>query len=46
MNMVDNMVSMMEKYTDNLEELVAERTRQLEDEKLKTDQLLYSMLPR
>ena len=40
------MVSMMEKYTDNLEELVAERTRQLEDEKLKTDQLLYSMLPR
>ena len=46
MNMVDNMISMMEKYTDNLEELVAERTRQLEDEKLKTDQLLYSMLPR
>lgn len=46
MNVVDNMISMMEKYTDNLEELVAERTRQLEDEKQKTDQLLYSMLPR
>ena len=44
--MVDNMISMMEKYTDNLEELVAERTKQLEDEKQKTDQLLYSMLPR
>ncbi|XP_065051020.1 atrial natriuretic peptide receptor 1-like [Rhopilema esculentum] len=45
-NMVDNMISMMEKYTDNLEELVAERTKQLEDEKQKTDELLYSMLPR
>ena len=46
MNMVDNMINMMEKYTDNLEDLVAERTKQLEEEKVKTDQLLYSMLPR
>jgi len=46
MNMIDNMIRIMEKYTDNLEELVAERTKQLEDEKQKTDQLLYSMLPR
>uniref|UniRef100_A0A7M5X0L3 Guanylate cyclase n=1 Tax=Clytia hemisphaerica TaxID=252671 RepID=A0A7M5X0L3_9CNID len=45
-NIVDNMIKMMEKYTDHLEELVAERTKQLEDEKAKTDELLYRMLPR
>lgn len=44
--MVDNMISMMEKYTNNLEGLVAERTKQLQEEKQKTDKLLYSMLPR
>lgn len=43
---MDNMIAMMEKYTDNLEEVVQERTQQLEDEKLKTDELLYRMLPR
>ena len=37
---------MMEKYSNQLEELVAERTAQLEDEKRKTDALLYQMLPR
>ena len=40
------MIKMMEKYTDHLEELVADRTKQLEDEKAKTDELLYRMLPR
>ncbi|XP_065654311.1 atrial natriuretic peptide receptor 1 isoform X3 [Hydra vulgaris] len=45
-NIVDNMIKMMEKYTDHLEELVADRTKQLEDEKAKTDELLYRMLPR
>ena len=35
----------MEKYTDNLEELVLERTGQLIDEKRKTDALLERMLP-
>ena len=37
---------MMEKYTDHLEDLVAERTHQLEEEKAKTDELLYRMLPK
>ena len=40
------MVQMMEKYADNLEELVAEKTVQLMDEKRKTDALLESILPR
>ena len=42
---MDNMLKMMEKYANNLEELVADRTRQLEVEKKKTDALLYRMLP-
>ena len=45
-NLVDNMIGMMEKYADHLEELVNERTTQLEEEKKKTDQLLHQMLPR
>ena len=44
-NILDNMIYMMEKYTDNLEELVLERTGQLIDEKRKTDALLERMLP-
>ncbi|XP_028406590.1 atrial natriuretic peptide receptor 2-like [Dendronephthya gigantea] len=44
-NILDNMIYMMEKYTDNLEELVVERTGQLIEEKRKTDNLLERMLP-
>ena len=36
----------MNKYTDQLETLVEERTVQLEEEKRRADRLLYSMLPR
>ncbi|CAD5113472.1 DgyrCDS2637 [Dimorphilus gyrociliatus] len=43
---VDMMMLMMEKYSKHLESLVADRTSDLEQEKLKTDRLLYSMLPR
>ena len=42
---MDNMLKMMEKYTTNLEEVIGERTRELEDEKKKADMLLYRMLP-
>ncbi|EDO27923.1 predicted protein, partial [Nematostella vectensis] len=46
LNIVDNMITMMAKYTDQLEDIVEERTKQLAEEKAKTDELLYKMLPR
>lgn len=36
---------MMEKYANNLEDLVEEKTQQYKDEKKKADMLLYSMMP-
>jgi len=42
---MDNMLRMMEKYADNLEELVEEKTHQYMEEKKKADLLLYSMMP-
>jgi hypothetical protein len=38
-------MDMMERYTNNLEELVDERTQLLKEEKQKTEALLYRMLP-
>ncbi|XP_059142324.1 receptor-type guanylate cyclase gcy-28-like isoform X2 [Physella acuta] len=43
---LDNMLALMERYSTRLEDLVSERTLQLEEEKRKTDTLLYRMLPR
>ena len=43
---MDQMVSLLEKYASNLEDIVQERTKQLAEEKLRTDTLLYQMLPR
>lgn len=40
------MFQMLEKYSNNLEELIRERTAQLEMERKKTEQLLNRMLPR
>ena len=39
------MMMMMEKYTHHLEDLVDEKTAQLQVEKNKADKLLYRMLP-
>lgn len=45
-SVIDNILALMEKYTNNLEEVVAERTSQVQEEKKKTEALLYSILPR
>lgn len=45
-NLVDNMMFMLEKYSYNLESLVQERTKQLLEEKKKTENLLLRMLPK
>ena len=45
-NIFDNMIAMMEKYANNLEAIVDERTQLLIDEKRKTEALLYEMLPK
>lgn len=45
-NIFDNMFALMETYQNNLEDLVVERTAQLDEEKRKTESLLYRMLPK
>lgn len=45
-NIFDNMLSMMEKYQSNLEDLVEDRTKALEEEQHKTEALLHRMLPK
>ena len=40
------MIQKLEKYANNLEEIVEARTEELVEEKNKTDILLYRMLPK
>lgn len=45
-NIMDQMMEMLVKHADNLEDLVTERTRLLYEEKMKTEDLLHRMLPK
>merc|ERR1719499_1862737 len=45
-SIMDQMVEMLEKYSNNLEDIVMERTRQLCEEKQRTEELLHRMLPK
>ncbi|KAK0408089.1 hypothetical protein QR680_003767 [Steinernema hermaphroditum] len=45
-NLMDHVFNMLEQYASSLEEEVNERTKELIDEKKKSDILLYRMLPR
>ncbi|XP_077350432.1 retinal guanylyl cyclase 2 isoform X2 [Festucalex cinctus] len=44
-NIIDSMLRMLEQYSSNLEELIRERTEELEVEKHRTEKLLSEMLP-
>lgn len=44
-NVVDNMIQLMERYSNHLEEMVEEKTIQVAEEKRKSEALLYRMLP-
>ncbi|XP_052829450.1 atrial natriuretic peptide receptor 1 [Octopus bimaculoides] len=45
-NIMDNVLKKMDRYTSNLETMVEQRTQALEEEKKKTENLLYQLLPR
>jgi atrial natriuretic peptide receptor A len=42
---LDNLLKRMEHYTQNLEAIVEERTRDYFEEKKKCEELLYQLLP-
>ncbi|XP_053415954.1 guanylate cyclase D-like [Nycticebus coucang] len=45
-SVADSMLRMLEKYSQNLEDLIQERTEELELERQRTERLLSQMLPR
>lgn len=45
-NLLDNLLSRMERYADNLETAVKERTQDYLEEKKKCEDLLYELLPK
>lgn len=45
-NILDNLLSRMEQYANNLEALVEERTADYLEQKKKAEDLLYNMLPK
>uniref|UniRef100_A0A1I7SXS3 guanylate cyclase n=1 Tax=Caenorhabditis tropicalis TaxID=1561998 RepID=A0A1I7SXS3_9PELO len=44
--LIDQMIEMIDEYSANLEQIVAERTRELEQDMATTENLLYQLLPK
>jgi len=44
-NIVDAITNKLNSYTNDLETKILERTRELEEERMKSELLLYSMMP-
>ena len=44
--MLDNLLRRMERYANNLERLVEEKTAELLEEKKKSEELLHQILPK
>lgn len=45
-SLMDNLMRRMEQYANNLEKMVEEKTVELREEKKKSEELLYQILPR
>lgn len=45
-NIIDSMLRMLEQYSSNLEDLIRERTDELEIERNKTEKLVGQLLPK
>lgn len=45
-NLMDHVFKILEQYTTNLQQEVEERTKELMEEKKRSDALLYRMLPK
>ncbi|CAI2357546.1 unnamed protein product [Caenorhabditis sp. 36 PRJEB53466] len=45
-NIADNIMQLLDRYRNNLEDVIRERTEQLEDEKKRNENLLLQLLPR
>ena len=45
-NLLDNLITRLENYAQNLEGLVQERTCEYLEEKKRADELLYEILPK
>ncbi|KAK3714134.1 hypothetical protein RRG08_016296 [Elysia crispata] len=45
-NLLDNLMRRMELYANNLEKMVEDKTAELRDEKKRSEELLYQILPR
>ena len=45
LSLVDAIMQKLDRYANDLEHIITERTRELEDERRKSELLLYSMMP-